>query len=399
MLLWLFRRTNLTIVGGYTSNSNWTTAMYEDAWVAGWGLALFDHNGPSGPPRNWRMTYYQYTSVERVAPGDVPAPHHPGTVLEASIAVRYTDHGFLGISDQRKFEGANHPTDPHNTSVDPNKPRPRPMMVVLATEEIGNPIEQRATSQMGAADAASYMGIAAKLVPHLSRFVLYIDNESPPSFNDFHHLVDYYKGFYSWLETQPAGDVTIRPGIYAHLNLLGELLQEFPYLYICDVDYGRRVYRTVIDPESTHRNRAGLAAEFFASRNNAIPSAGSGPPRNLVKATGGRGPKQNWLVWPAVWQWEGNNTGQLSKTPAAERVDGFPIQFNPWGVDYDSALVDDPAYPSVSPRLTICVTADGGLLIAENLRVSTGMTGDRAGAVRVVNISAPSPPKVVAVTH
>ncbi len=344
------------------------------------------------------MSFYEYASVERVAPNDIPSQHHPGTVLESGVAVRIADHGFISIRDGSKFEGANHPADPHDTSVDVNKPT-RPMMVVAATGNVGNPIEHRAPTQMGETDAASYMKIAARLLPNLNRFVLYVDNESPPGFNDFHQLVDYYKGFFSWLETQPAGDATIRPGIYAHLNLLGELLNEFPYLYVCDVGYGNRVYQTTVDPESTLRDQSGLAVEFLASKNNAIPSDGSRLPRNLVEASSGRGPKQNWLIWPTVWQWEGNSTGQLSRTPAAERVDGFPVQFNPWGVDYDSSLVDDPAYPSVSPRLAACVTADGGLLIAENLRVSTGMKGDRAGALRVVNMSVPSSPKIVTVTH
>ena len=65
-----------------------------------------------------------------------------------------------------------------------------------------------------------------------------------------------------------------------------------------------------------------LRVEFISSRGNAIPNAYSDPNHNrglraLVKAAQApsRGPKRDWWVWPAVYQWQGTNDARLSTRP------------------------------------------------------------------------------------
>lgn len=395
MLLWVFTHTNLRILGGYTSLRTWksVSSVIEDAWLAGWGLALFDQTGPPGNPF---MTFFQYDTVEVVNPAT-------NEVLEKK-AVRLTDGGWRGF-DGSEFRAISYnPARPHSSVVDRET---HLKMVVKVTTQTGDLIKHHSTSGMGSSDAESYMRNAMSVLPHLSRFVLYVDNESPPPANaDFDFLLDYYKGFYSWLETQPAGTVTMRPGIYAHLEVLGNLLKEFPYLYVVDDNYwGAGAGGKNLDSKSLNpRPPSGLRREFVSSTNNAIPFP-STYQRNLVKAasTGTRGPKWDWLIWPTVWQWQGDNTAPLTNTPRAEKVDSFPIQFNPpraqtWKVDYESALVDDPAYPNVSPR--IAAISNGSAFCVVRLdRISNGAADGRCGTIFAFRISSGATPSWVPLTY
>lgn len=386
MLLWVFTRTNLRILGGYTTIAEWRSvaSVFEHSWSAGWGLSLFDQSGFGG---RGHLTYYAYETVELMNADGTP---------RAVRSVRVTSNGFRGDEGGR-VQVYDPVLDAHGHQVWYGRLRE----VVEANHPPGALItHSEANAATGASDAHRFMKNAADLVPEMRRFVLYVDNESSSS-TDFNRLVQYYTALFSWLETQPPGGVSIRPGLYGHLNVIGELLKEFPYLYVCDVAYpvSPDPKRPALDQDSLNHGPSGLAVEFVASGHNMIPLGESAPPRNLVGAAGpsSRGPKKPWLTWPAVFQWQGDNPAPLSRR--VERVPGSPldIRFNglTWYVDYESALVDDPAYPSVSPRMAACTTGQGEFLIAEILRASTGLENGREGTLRTLSVAGPSPPRPV----
>jgi hypothetical protein len=347
MFAWVFQNTNLTIAGGYTTSASWRGAtIFEVAWLAGWGLSLFDN---SGFRQGGHMSFFAYDPD-----GNKLDTHQiPDTILQ------------------------------NNSRV----PNPASNHIL---------IKHLASKSDGENDARHAMQVAtSQATPNLARAVIYLDNESPPDPSDFSSLLDYYRGFFGWLETQPAGNVTIRPGIYGHLNAIAPLLQDFPYLYVIDAAYARGALLDNLDRTSLNPAPFGLAVEFISSAHNLIPQT-EGRNKIAAASSSNRGPGHEWLLWPTGFQWEGTNWGPLSSVPRLQQWEGsrFPISFNAgtWSVDYETALVDDPAYPSVSPRLAAGMkTANGSIPLALILRNSTGVKDGRQGSVKYCSVSPPSP--------
>jgi hypothetical protein len=226
------------------------------------------------------------------------------------------------------------------------------------------------TEANGRTDASEVLKRANSiLAPRLVRSVVYVDvEESNPLSKDF---LDYLRGIFSFLETAAPGMMQSRPGIYAHINLITPLLADFPYLYVCDNAYGNRQGRPDLDGQSITGSPAPpLTVEFQAGVNNAIPR---GPSRNLVTGSNRtRGPRRDWRAWPAIFQYEGDNHAPLSPVRAQQYFQGLSYELFgvPWNnMDYQSALVNDPAYPCVSPRVAV---APGAANVAILTRTTPG---------------------------
>ena len=222
----------------------------------------------------------------------------------------------------------------------------------------------------GETDAAAVRDRANTNAPSFARAVVYVDNEDNNA-QTFANLVQYYRELFGWLERQPPDQVRIRPGLYAKSWVAKALLAEFPYLYLCDVQYpchqplpqcwdvpsSRNPYNTS-DPYSMVRGTGG-SITFQPGGPNALPaSLSDSAGRPLPPAASGRGPKRPWFAWPTVFQFEGTNRAPLATGTQTAVVAGTPEAFSfqrswAWSVDCESALVDDPAYPSVSPRLAL----------------------------------------------
>ena len=223
----------------------------------------------------------------------------------------------------------------------------------------------------GERDARGVRDHARAVIPSFSRGVVYIDNEDNSA--AFGNLLDYYRGLFLWLEQQKPDQVGIRPGLYVKLWWALPLLAEFPYLYLCDVQYNRGAllpgvhgdwddvsnpqnpFNVTFDPVSVSQTATGI--QLLPSRKSALPApATARQGRMSPAAQGRRGPTRDWFAWPSIYQFEGSNRTAPAAGPQTVTLGGATRTINfrgNWGVDYESTLVDDPAFPSVSPRLTL----------------------------------------------
>ncbi len=359
----LRERTNLRIAGSYdTSTGVAFHPVMADLWRAGWGLSIFDN----------------FDGVLRLLRGGGGMDTDSDGPL-----VEVAPHG------GRQFVRRS------------GRPFPRTF-----------PTAAEGRAQADAVVARS----AAAPFADLERAVIYIDNEDSNlvdrtvtikpegtddvrrTFAGFNNLLDYYRAMLRRLEQQPPGVVRIRAGFYAHLNVATALLAEFPYLYICDAAYAAGKGNTQLDPGTTMRT--GNRLDWIVNNHNAIPQT---TPRNMMPpARQGRGPTAPWRLWPAVFQYEGDNNAALF--PGREtyrygatdyRIEFIPITpANPagnWKIDHESSLVDDPAYPSVSPR--IAATSGDWVRLAlldratpESQQAQLPESRERTGMLRMVAV-------------
>jgi hypothetical protein len=352
MLAFIFERTNLRIAGGYTTGTGaaWHP-LFERLWLTGWGLSLFDNAPPqSGTSR---------AEFEQFDPGT----GHWNVLMGAMPLVFPTE-----------AQGGAHADEVQARATGPGTPRIVPVVpeldrAVVYVDNEDSTIATRVNDEL--ADAALFHELTDTWTALWHELHPPVRGAPPPppvplppprlrvNRGGFHAMVPFYRGLFRRLEEQPPGAVRVRPGLYAHLNVLGELLAEFPYLYVCDAAYRRGPPPALssLDPASTHAVPPDRV-EWQVSANNAIPQSA---PRNLMPATTvARGPMRPWRVWPAVFQFEGTNVGGLFPGRTAYPFGGtsYMIEFlgggaANWKVDSEASLVDDPAYPSASPRLSM----------------------------------------------
>jgi len=342
MLQWALEHTNLRIAGGYVAVHGrgapaWH-GLLEPVWLQGFGLSLFDASA-------WQPDRWTETS---------------------------TDGGHL-------WRG-----------VPPRAP----------------------TVADGESEAQAVVAHARAEAPNLARAVIYIDNEDnaddvttvPPSTTQtrtrqtgVRQLLDYYRGLFYWLERQPPDRVRIRPGFYVKLWVVQALLPEFPYLYLCDVQYERAFTDQIGDTQFNEtldrlsHTRTPGRVDFRLSAHNALPAQRTELMGRPIPASAvARGPSRPWLAWPALYQWDGQGRAPLGNPVETVTWAGAPrtIRFDRgqttlpngkllptanWFVDYESALVDDPAFPISSPRVAL-----GGGAQAMVVRVDPAVPPPRA---------------------
>ena len=364
---YVYEHTNLRIAGGYLTGTgpSWHP-VFESLWLAGWGLSLFDNAMPQSGGANSEFERFDTASGTWVFLGGTPLPFHFPTSADGEahardvVARRTTarlsnlDRAVVYIDNEDSNPGTRHNQELHDV----------PPFAELSDA-------QRRFSVPGARIRVNQGGFADMLA--------------------------FYRGLFGWLERQPPGVVTIRPGLYVHLPVVGALLAEFPYLHICDNIYhrGPPPTLTALDPDSTWRPRPDRL-EWTVSRHNAHAERDS---RSRAPATtAARGPTSAWRAWPAVYQFEGTNGTPLFGGTVSYPFGGtsYTVNFRPttWLVDSEASLVDDPAYPVASPRLAAGTGDPVPLVYVDRIRNSRmpSAARERLGRLSVENLTARGAP-------
>jgi hypothetical protein len=335
---WFLDHTNLRFAGGYITKDVWGR-HFEEIWQLGFGLTLFDNHDVGGSDdTGWSKTRF------------------------------FKTHSFA--SGQAEARG----------------------------------ILERAHGSIGR-------------IKRFGRAIVYVDNEDANANVD----MDFYRGIFEFLEKQGPDSVRIRPGFYGKPWLFDGksfpgFLSEFPYLYFCEATYPRSAHLSDSDsrrapfkpmpgkenfnwpffdiPDSNPRNvtwepaytdsRSNTGLYFNPHGMNALPPKIT-PRLRKPAENGKRGPKKPWLEWPVIYQFEGSNMTIPALGNQSATIAGTPYGFNfssfYSGADFESSVVDDPAYPSASPRLALSKNAPR--FLARLDRVEPPNSGKRRGHIQI----------------